>query len=1287
MKPLPLSLSQREVWLDQSAWPGSAHLNIGGAGLVTGPLDVARLRRALALLVQRYDALRLVPMADGTQQLLEALEPPWREFDFSAEPDPRDAMQRWCQQRMTEPFEFGAEPPWYLALLRGGAGLHTIFVKFHHLIMDGWGTVQLIRHLARLYGELSDGVAAPGPPVAMPLSYLEFVRESQAYLESDSHQHDACFWRQQLPALPPPLLERRHALHVPGQLPDALLATIPIPRPDYQALVLQAQACGLTAFHHFLAALAWYFGRINRIQEVVIGVPTLNRGGRKYLDLPGMFVGVLALRIELREGMSGRELLQAVAVAMHGALRHPRYPLSELARELQVMRSGRSGLLDVILSFERQDYTVSFGEARSGEIRQFFSGQARYPLGVTVCEFNPSQDLELVLEGSSDCFGPDEPRWLGERLWHLVQRLQFEPERTLDQIALLPPKERTHILQRLQPGGVGLTAPESFVAAFERQARERPDAIALVWPQGSLSYAELDQAADGLALRLHEAGAGPERIVALALERSPELVLAIIATGKAGAAFLPLDVDAPSERLGMILAESGALMLLTQPDLLEHLGGLHEQVMAVDHATWLRQPVVVARDPLTPRCGPAVSDLAYVLYTSGSTGRPKGVMVEHASLARRLAWLSRTWEIRASDCAGQQTQATFDPALIELLLPLVNGARVALPPPGRLAPESLARWFVAQGVTFSAFVPSTLARFVEGARGVPGLRLRVACCGGEVLAPELAARFMRETGARLFNVYGPTEAVIFATAWPCVGRHGGAPLPIGQPIDEVRVYVLDEGLNTQPLGVAGEICIGGDALARGYLKRPELDAMAFLPDPFRGDGRMYRTGDRGWWGGDGQLHFAGRLDRQVKLRGYRVELGEIEAVALDCAGVVQAAVKLVNHEGQPRLYLWLGMPTGGEAESVGAALRSRLPDYMWPAGLLVQAHLPESATGKVAYDRLPEPVWTLPRVQRGATGEIERKLLDLWRHELACESIGVQDNFFDLGGDSLAAVNMLMDVERWLGRRVHLYELLENPTVETLATALERTAVPRGVLTALHDAGPLLPGGWSIYLAASGYGDLLRFHALAQALGPGVRVWMLQPPDQRPDADLTELARAYASAVSLQGQGGRVCLMGFSVGGLAALETAKELAAQGQAPQALVLLDTIYPRPMWRTSRMWRLMSAIVAGLHLQDLTLNGRRLGALFADAALVGQVMALQSYHPVAFQGPTLLLKTRGLVGWDRWLFSPWRRLFAAGRWDEREVAGMHGSLFEAQHVDQVAEVLQQWLSTLGPASREPR
>lgn len=1266
VKLLPFSLSQQEVWLDQRTWPDSTHLNIGGAGFIDGKFDLGVFCQAFLKLIEECEALRLVPrLEEGGQWLLPAYTPDLPVIQMPASDDPRAAMQAWWQAWMKTPYLFdGKTPPWRFALLRHSDELHGLSIQFHHLIMDGWGTSRIMQRWAVLYNTLAEG--APIPESGDP-GYCRYIEDSLDYRQSAAFEKDQAFWQAQLPALPAPLFEMRYRQPSSLSLPEAHNGTVGLARSAYDRIGLAAAGQGMNLFSYLVAVLAVYFHRTTGRRDIVIALPSLNRSGKRFLATPGMFVGVFPLVLRIDAHSSVAQLLAQVQSALKASVRYQRYPLSELGRELGTLRQRRDSLFDILFSFERQDYKLHFGEGCSAGARQTFSGLARYPLGLTLCEFQAvqDQDVELTLEAHPAYFAADEVGLIGKRIWHLAQTLLNDPEAALATLDIVPPEERQHLLVGIQPAideptdltdAHGEPGKQPYIRHFIAQAKRTPEAVAAVWDGGELRYGQLLARACHLATELHARGVARDCIVAVTMARSVDQLVALLAVNLAGGAFLPLDPDAPVARLALILDDSQAICLITDPELAPRFADLQTPLLHVD-ATGR----ALLSDALVSAL-PALSDLAYVLFTSGSTGTPKGVMVEHEALAIRLDWIGQTYGIRADDRTGQCTQATFDPALIEFFLPLINGASIALPPPGRMAPNQIGPFVARFGVSILALVPATvqglLASLPEGGK----TRLRNVCCGGEVLPPELAQRFVAATGANLFNVYGPTETAIFATAWPCRDEILQDALPIGRAVAGARVYILDDHGNLLPGGVTGEIYLGGRAVARGYLNRPELNALAFLQDPFSPDGRMYRTGDRGWLDGDGVLHFVGRTDRQVKLRGYRIELGEIESALLALTGVSQAAVKLIVGADERRfLHAWVagdGLPA---ADRLRAALAGRLPDYMLPSSLSALHELPLTSSGKVAYDMLPEPaIQKAEHSQRLPSTAMEIALLQLWQRVMKRDDLGVADNFFEAGGDSLAAVDILAGIETLLGRRVPLFLLTEHPTIESLANVLDQ----HGTTTAVAD--PIMiplgrhTGAVPLYFAASGHGDLIRLQNLARALAGACDLFMLQPPVEGEVKTIEALASIYAEKIRAYGRPG--FLAGFSVGGVVAVETARMLlrANAARPVQKLILVDAVFPSRFIRSAILWRILGFLASKSSLQALTLNGRHLGGLLGDSGLVAQINAMREYQPKPLDIQAVLVRSRGMMRWERWAFLPWRKVIS-GLSESDWVEGMHGSIFE--------------------------
>jgi amino acid adenylation domain-containing protein len=1267
---LPLSIAQHEVLQDQRAWGQSPHLLVGGCGLLKGPVDAALLRAALADLIAEQPVLRLIPGLTG-QRLLDRLEPPLILLPAPPGVEPLNALEAlWRDWTQTAPplGEAAAAPPWRIALLRFDAQLHGFLLWAHHSLLDGYATAFLAQRWAALVSARTQGKAAP---ILDGEVFLRHLDDDAAYPRSPSHAADAAFWREELPAAPAPLFPSRA---LAGRLPPAFVSTQWLGRDEYAGWARLAQLEGQSEFAALAAALAWHYAALLDRDEILIGVPTLNRHGRAQRQALGMFVGVMPLRLQLAGVQTPRQLIALVGRQMRRAMRHARYPASSLARQLKLAQAGRDHLFDLLLSFERQDFSVRFGDAELCDSRQLFCGLARFPLSLTLCDFGPGRELALTAEGSSALFNERGLALLLQRLRHIAQQLQQHPEAPLHSLPLLPAAEREAVVDGLHRDLAMLPSAPSFIERFIEQATLHPHSLALVWDGGTLGYGALAQQVEQLAKRLRQAGVPAGEIVALALPRGPALIAAQLAVARAGACFLPLDLDWPDERVRQLLQQLQAGHWLGLQADRERLDGLHPGWLAVD------APAAPSQIELPSL--PGEDQPAYALFTSGSTGTPKCVRVPHGALARRFAWLASVWDLGPADRSLQGTAASFDPSLIELLLPLTLGASVALPAPGRQPPERWAAFAARHGCSFTALVPTTLARLLDGIEALPEgererLRLRVACSGGEVLPPQLAQRWLRVSRAALWNLYGPTEACIFATAWSCRLEETADILPVGSPVDDTRLYVLDAQLQPLPFGTPGDIWLGGPTLAIDYLGNPASTAERFRADPFQAGGRIYRTGDRGYLDGDGRLQFLGRADRQVKIRGQRVEPGEVEAALLALPGVLEACV--LPWGEPPRLQAWLA-PATLDLTALQQLARERLPDVLLPGGWTLVEALPRSASGKLQTSQLPPPELAGGGPGRAAVTPLETELLALLCRCLQRDDLGVDDDFFQAGGDSLAALDWLTAIEQRTGLTADLALLALAPTVAALARQLQLRAMTRAPVfppLALPLSQPVAAP--TLFLAASGHGDLLRFQQLAQALTPGCGLQMLQPPPGVPVQSLAQLAAAYGDYIRSQTQpGAGVLLAGFSVGGVVALETARWLREQGVTVQSLVLIDSVFPRWLFRQPWLWKLLGWLTRSLYVQELSMNGRRLGAMFKDAGLVGQVLALHAYRLAPYPDEVQLLRTSGLGRWQGWLFGPWRRQL---RLREQEVQGLHGSIFEAGRVAGLAQCLRQALGLAPP------
>lgn len=1263
----PLAENQHAILFDQLARPDSPVYNIGGRLAFYGEVDHALLRQAIKQLFAEQEALSLRVWTESGHSSQNVRNLPAEELpfiDFSGQPEPEQAAELWLQARFGEAFDIAGDGLLCrFALLKTGPGRYALLTQYHHLIADGWSTKIVIDRLAELYNALLQRQA---PPAADAARYQDFVEQETAYLASATCRRDAEFWQQALPCLPETLIKPKYANWNRLEGVRAHIHRFRLSRPFYDCLQATAAAQGGSAYHALLGGLCLYFARTRQRSEITVGIPALNRSGARFKKLVGMCASLSPLPVEIDFNAGLGRWLQQFSASVRRVHKHQRYPLGSLCQRLQLLKHQRDSLFDLVVSYERQDYSVRFGDTPV-HARQLFSGVARYPLAVTICEFSPADDVEIVFEGAETCFTPAELAWLAER-WQLILSQFIEtPDCRAADAELLPAEEKRFILQQFNRPPL----PQAFsgvLGQFKNWAARSPDAAAVRQAGRQLSFRELDHASDRLAQTLLQRGCAPGDRVAVCMPRCPGTIVALLAIFKIRAAYLPIDCDSPFERVQGILQQSRAAVLLTTESAETGLAGVCCRTLPVDRLPNMAGEMAVRLAPAD-----TADDIAYVLYTSGSTGQPKGVLISQRALSARTAWLQQAFGIQPGDRVGQTVQTHFDPAFIEIFLGLTQGACLVLAPWQRPQAGELADFVLQEDINALALVPSSLQLLLQGLPAEGPVPLRVACCGGEVLPANLAKAFIERTGACLFNVYGPTEATILATAWPC-DSEDRPELPIGQPLDDTQIVVLDRNGQLLPLGETGEIAIGGAGVGVGYLAQDAATEQAFIANPYA-EGLMYRTGDSGYIGTDGQLYFCRRLDRQVKISGYRIEPGEIENLLLQHPAVRRAAVN-VAERGHKQLLAYAeadGSREDLQAE-LAAYLRQRLPDYMQPKAVLVLDSLPLTAVGKIDYARLPLPDGgrqTEAR-QRPLT-PLEAELLDVWRRTLAMPDIGPEDNFFELDTDSLAAINLIAALEKASGRRQSIAFLMAYPTVAAQAEQLAGNALQsqRPAWTTLSKAG----GETHLFIAASGDGDRMRFQTLADALGKACSVHVLYPPHfPAGQACIDAIGREYARTV-MQHRPQTFYLAGFSIGGLAALAAARVLAEQGHAPDKLILLDTVYPHWPLHSDWLFKTLQWLSKRFCLRRLTLNGRKLDVMLNDPGIAVQLAGLKRFKIRAYPGQAVLVMTKSLCILRRSLFGGWHKLFG-NRLVSECVPGLHGAMFRPENLAELSRVLKQHL-----------
>lgn len=1257
----PFSASQKDIWTELLAWSNSSHLNIGGFSRLKGKVDPALYQRALDSLTAEEDALRLVPCIDGQQKLLEHYQYDLVIKDFSGEENGERLATKWQQDWMKQPFEIGDVPPIRFALVSAAEDLHYVVIQSLHIAMDGWSLSNTVQKLGQHYTALLNG-SKDG--IEDSRSYLDFIVESNDYRTSKTFEKDYAYWQEALPVLPEGVFERRYNDINACQVARANIETCDIPRTLIDALKALAAEHKATLFHCFMALLAIYIAKSQGRNDFVIGIPSLNRGGNKYKKSLGMFVGVIPIRILVPDDATPADLVEQISKSLKKAYRHAKYPLSEQFKRLNAIQQGRDRLFDVIFSFEDFVFYTEYGDAEVGATNQTFSGHSRYPLAISVCDFEEFADAEMVLEGNQEYFSAAETGLIGQRILYLGQQLLSDFNAPISELDICTPKEAKSMVN----SGLSLAQSERLLTPYFQQILDRsnlnPSATALVWEGGTLSYYDMTKKAEVVAQQLRELGVVQGDSVAIALERGPEVLIAILACGFIGAVFINNDVEIPVSRLQTIIQQGNAKCLLLNDANSSRFVDVSVPVIDVDIERLSKRAYI--EDFEVAASGPDA--VAYVLFTSGTTGTPKGVAVSHKALSLRLGWIAETWNVTSSDRSLQSTQVNFDPALIELLVPLLRGGSVAFPAPGRLLPEVLPEWMVKYAATMIAFVPSTLTRFLDGIKEPEKLKLRICCCGGEILSTEIAQRFVSQTGATLFNVYGPTEATIFASSWQVREQDKRyRSLPIGEPLANTQIFILDKNNKLLPYGVVGEVFLAGDTLSDGYVNNEERNVSHFIEAPFTEQTRLYKTGDLGWLDTDGVLHFSGRNDRQIKLRGYRIELNEIENTLLNQHGVRSAAVKVVGQGSKAQIQAWIVSESSFQLDRLRTKLARILPDYMLPARYNLLEEMPYTTNEKIDYEALsPTGFVSNHSESREPVGRFERQILAIWRDTLSQPNLTVMDNFFEFGGDSLSAVTTLNQVEQMLGKRLSLYQLVENPTVSSFADCIETALNLPKLMVSLGDTTRNV----SMYICASGNGDMLRFQALAKAMHGICDLHMLQPPGNQTDIDIYELASLYANKI-IERNETQVYIAGFSVGGLAALETAKLLSSSQVKVNELLIVDTILLKMpdigllLWRKLGAWLLKSGDRGRKLLSNKIVN------TVTDRGLYMQVKAMKNYQLSEYQGKASLLKSSAYRYIQRLLVGGWRKVIASDL-REYQIETSHSRFFEPGNVERLAEKL---------------
>ena len=1209
---LPLSFAQQRLWFLSQMESQNVAYNIPFALNVTGPLHIAVMERCLNEILRRHETLRTTfPIIDGSP--VQKVGPPQHirldimNLSLLSNDDQTQDVQRIALEEAQRPFDLVAGPLIRTTLLKLGEASHVFLLTLHHLISDWWSIEVFIREAAILYAAFSKGAASPLPE--LPVQYADFAYWQRKWLTEDILQQQLAYWKQQLA----------------GELP---LLALPTARPRPNRPTLQGAAHsftlsqalseslktfsrqeGVTLFMTFFAAFTTLLYRYTSQEDILVGSPIANRNRLEVEPLIGLFVNTLVLRSDLSGNPEFRDLLHRVRQTTLDAYRHQDLPFEKLVEELQPERNLSAPPVFQVM-FVLQQTTTERPEHPDLRITPLELETVTAMFDLTFFVVEAPQGLIGRVDYATDLFDAATIVRMIEHFRTLLESIVTFPEQRISELNILTTSERRQILVEWNDTATDYPKDTCLHKLFEEQTARTPDTVAVVFPskalrQGSgqdlgqrkdqqLTYLELNARANQLAYYLRTMGVGPEVLVGICVERSLDMIVGLLGILKAGGAYVPLDPEYPNERLAFMLEDAETRVLLTQKGLVAGLPENQAQVVCLD-TDW----GIISQEPEdNPVSGVRSENPAYIIYTSGSTGRPKGIMISHRAICNHMFWMQMSFPLTKDDHVLQKTPFSFDASIWEFYAPLLVGAQLIMAQPGgHLDSAYLVKVITEQQVTILQLVPSLLHMLLERGDIETCTCLKRLFCGGEELTVALREHFFVHHNADLINLYGPSEATIDTLFFTCRKEDHTVIVPIGRPIANTQIYILDRVLQPIPVGVPGELYIGGAGLARGYLNRPELTREKFISDPFSNEpgARLYRTGDRARYLSDGNIEFLGRIDYQVKIRGFRIELGEIEALLSRHPAVRESVVLSKQvHPDDKRLVAYIVPKQEQEAmpRELRRFLKEYLPDYMIPAVFVMLDALPLLPNGKI--DRRALPVsdlsgsvlreeYVAPRTPT------ETMLVEIWADLLECEKVGIYDNFFDLGGHSLLAVRLITKMQEQFGKNFSLAILFQAPTVAELALFIDHQQLSDSFtpLVSLQPLGENLP----IFAIHPGNGQVFCYIELAKQLGIHQPFYSLQAfgldASTSPLTSIKEMAASYIEAICSIRARGPYLLGGFSIGGVIAYEIAQQLQHQGEQVALLFLIDTLAPhlyRPPEDDIQYFMLFSYELGQLFNKDL-------------------------------------------------------------------------------------------------------
>ena len=1049
-----LSFAQQRLWVLQQMDTGSAAYNVPTALRLRGPLEVEVLERCFGEVIRRHESLRTTFEVNPVTETPEQVINPWTPFRL----DVIDLGKGPAEERLIEartlanreaarPFDLSTGPLLRASVLSLAADDHILLLTIHHIVSDMWSTQVLTRELIALYEAFARGEQSPLPELG--IQYADFAHWQRNRLKGELLDRQLEYWRGQLSG-PLPVLELPTRAPRPSRHSvDGAVRVWGLPRDITEGAKDLTQEEGATLFMTLLGAFDVLLMRYSSQQDILVGTPIASRNRAELEPLIGLFINTLVLRVDVSDDPTFRQLLGRVKEVSLGAYGHQDVPFEKLVEELQPERDlARTPFFQVMFVMQNAPMpALKMGEVTMSPL-VIEGATSKFDLTLSIME-EADGNLSGWLEYNTHLFDEGMIERMIGHYNTLLRGIIKSPEEKISRLPILTDVERDQLLKTFNETLGSYSSDICAHTLFEAQAERSPHALALIYEDRELTYEELNSRADKLARYLARSGVGPDSLVGICMERSVEMVIAILGVLKAGGAYVPLDPTYPKDRLAFMAEDAGLRVLLTQSHLSLQLPDLELMTLCLD----TEMEAVAAGDDGSLAQGERAQrevspqDLAYVIYTSGSTGKPKGVMAPHSAVANMVLWMQAAYEMTPADRLLQKTAFGFDASVWEFFWPLITGATLVIARPyAEKDGDYMVKTLREQNVTILQLVPSLLKLLVEQEGFEECEKLRHVFCGGEALPTAVCDRFLeRLPKARLTNVYGPTETTMHVTVWEC--RQGAAEriAPIGRPVGNTQAYILDKDLQPVPVGVPGELCIGGAQVARGYLNQPGLTSERFISDPFGNQqgGKLYRTGDLARFRDDGSIEFLGRIDHQVKIRGYRIELGEIESVSRQHEAVSEVIVMArEDTPGDKRLvaYVVAKAEHNLRVSELRNHLLEKVPEYMVPSAFVLLDGLPLLSNGKVNLAALPAPGYSRQQLEQeyvAPRNEAERAIAGVFAEVLGVEKVGVDDNFFLLGGHSLSATQVITRLRDTLHADVPLRRMFEKPTVAGMALAVE----------------------------------------------------------------------------------------------------------------------------------------------------------------------------------------------------------------------------------------------------------